>query len=73
MEWRVSPVETRIAVYQVTGKHNHVYVQASHLPAGKWMPRHYFEHWVESTINQLGGRESTPSSKGWIRVSGAPS
>ena len=72
LEWPISPVERRLAVYEVTGKRNDVYVQASHLPAGKWMPRHYFEHWVESTINQLGGRESKPFSKGWKRVSGAP-
>jgi len=69
LEWPISPVERRLAVYEVTGKRNDVYVQASHLPAGKWMPRHYFEHWVEATIKQLGGRESKPASKGWKKVS----
>ena len=63
LEWPISPTQTRIATYAVTGKKNDVYVEASHLPHGKWMPRHYFEHWVEATINQLGGRESKPVSK----------
>ena len=72
LEWHISPVEKRLAVYEVTGKKNDVYVQASHLPAGKWMPRHYFEHWVYMTKKKLGGRESKPTSKGWKRVSGTP-
>ena len=65
LEWHISPVEKRIAVYQVTGKFNDVYVQASHLPYGKWMPRHYFEHWVYMTKKKLGGRETKPVSKNW--------
>ena len=72
LEWHISPVERRLAVYEVTGKKNDVYVQASHLPHGKWMPRHYFEHWVYMTKKKLGGRESKPTSKGWKRVSGTP-
>ena len=72
LEWHISPVEKRLAVYEVTGKKNDVYVQASHLPAGKSMPRHYFEHWVYMTKKKLGGRESKPVSKGWKRVSGTP-
>jgi len=63
LEWPISSTQTRIATYAVTGKKNDVYVEASHLPHGKWMPRHYFEHWVESTITQLGGIESKPRSK----------
>ena len=71
LEWRVSPVESRIAVYEVTGKRNDVYFQASHLPYGRWMPRHYFELWV-FTKKKRGGIESKPVSKGWKRISGAP-
>ena len=63
LEWPVSSTETRIATYAVTGKKNDVYVQASHLPSGKWMPRHYFEHWGATTIKHGGGRVSKPLSK----------
>ena len=72
LQWRISPVESRIAVYEVTGKKNDVYVQASHLPHGKWMPRHYFEHWVAMTKKKLGGIESKPASKGWKKISATP-
>ena len=71
LEWHISPVEKRLAVYEVTGKRNDVYVEISTLGTGKWMPRHYFEHFVEQIITNLGGRECKPSSKGWKRVSAA--
>ena len=63
LEWPISSDETRIATYAVTGKKNDVYVEASHLPCGKWMHRHAFEHWVEATINQLGGTNPNPKAK----------
>ena len=65
LEWQVSPVETRMAVYEVTGKRNDVYVQCSTLGKGKWMRRHFFEHFVSQIKQNLGGRESKPASKNW--------
>lgn len=68
LEWPISPVEHRLAVYEITGKKNDVYVQASHLPAGEWMPRHTFERWHQQMIATRGARESKPTSKGWKRI-----
>ena len=32
------------------------------------MPRHYFEHWVYMTKKKLGGIETKPNSKGWVKA-----
>lgn len=68
LEWHISPVERRLAVYEVTGKKNDVYVQASHFPCGRWLRRYQFERWVQLIKDKRGGRESKPTSKGWKKV-----
>ena len=67
LEWHVSPVEKRMAVYEVTGKRNDVYVECTTIGKGKWMTRHFFEHFVCQIKQNLGGRETKPTSKGWQR------
>ena len=63
--------EDKIAVYEVTGKKNDVYVQSSTMSAGKWMIRHCFEEFVQQVIETKGGFESKPTSKGWKRIAAA--
>ena len=61
--------ETAMAVYQVTGKSNKVYVQLSTLGKGKWMKRTFFEHFVAQIKKNMSGVELKPTSKGWKPIS----
>lgn len=64
LEWRISPVESLLATYKITGKSNPVYVQSSELPSGTLMQRKDFEAWFEHKVTYWGGRVSKPQSKG---------
>lgn len=69
LEWNSITGNREMAVYEVTGKRNDVYIQSSTRPAGWWMPRHFFEEFVEHAIKQLGGVELKPNSRSWKRIS----
>ena len=72
LEWMTlqgNRIKKHLAVYEVTGKKNNVYVECSLLGHGQWMPRHYFEHFVEQIIKTKGGIESKPTSRGWQKIS----
>ena len=59
----------QVAVYEVTGINNEVYVESSTLKAGKWMKREYFDSFYDQAINNFDGESSKPVSKGWKRIS----
>ena len=48
---------------QVTGKHNDVYVEDSLHTAGRFMPRHFFEHLIEVLTEHYNAVCSKPSRK----------
>ena len=53
----------RMLICQVTGKRNDVYVECTSYPAGRFMPRHYFEHTIEKLTEHYNAVCSKPSRK----------
>ena len=64
--------QMHMAVYQVTGIYNDVFVQSSETGKSQWMVRSEFEKWVSQIIHARDGVETKPTSKGWKPISLSP-
>ena len=54
---------TRMLLCIVTGKFNDVYVEDTLHPAGRYMPRHFFEHTIKQLIEYYDAACSKPNRK----------
>ena len=61
-DWQVDGIN-RMLFCHVTGKYNVVYVEDTLHPAGRFMPRHYFEHTIEKLTEHYNAVCSKPSRK----------